>query len=185
MEPVQILQGQVLVEKGQLVDREVYRNLELAGVLNTEKSVLPFVGLGLLIAFIFMGLLYFYRIYERKNEKNPSNLLIFGLVYAISILLLKGISTLSAMEGSDFSFFIPAALGTMLLKVLLDDRYAISFTIILGIFGAIIFNENATSNFNITVGLYILLSGTSAILLLSVRQLKTRLFQTGLLLSLC
>lgn len=185
VEPVQILQGQVLVEKGQLVDREVYRNLELAGVLNTEKSVLPFVGLGLLIAFIFMGLLYFYRIYERKTEKNPANLLIFGLVYAISILLLKGISTLSAMEGNDFSFFIPAALGTMLLKVLLDDRYAISFTIMLSIFGAIIFNEDATSNFNITVGLYILLSGTSAILLLSVRQLKTRLFQTGLLLSLC
>lgn len=186
VEPVQILQGQVLVEKGQLVDREVYRNLELAGVLNTENSILPFVGLVLLIALIFLGLLYFYRIYEKKNARNPANLLIFGLVYVISIVLLKGISTLSAMEeANDFSFFIPAALGTMLLKVLLDDRYAVSYTIILSIFGAIIFNEDATSNFNMMVGLYILLSGTSAILLLSVNQLKTRLFQTGLLLSLC
>ena len=185
VEPVQILQGQVLVEKGDFVDREVYRNLELAGVLNTEKSVLPFVGLGLLIAFIFIGLFYFHQIYERKNESNPANLLIFGLVYLISILLLKGIAQLSEVGANDFSFFIPAALGTMLLKALLDDRYAISFTIVISIFGAIVFNEGATTNFNLTVGIYILLSGISAILLLSVRQLKTRLFQTGLLLALC
>ncbi|MGM9927621.1 MAG: HD family phosphohydrolase [Bacillus sp. (in: firmicutes)] len=184
VEPVKILQGQVLVEKGQLVDHEVYRNLELAGVLNTDKSVLPFVGLGVLVMFIFAALLYFYRNNERKYGKNPAQLLIFSLVYILSIVMIKGISLLTTVDGDVLSFVFPAALGTMLLKVLLDDRYAVSFTLMFSIFGAIIFNDDATNNFNASIGIYILMSGFSAILLLSINQLRTRLFHLGLLLSL-
>src|SRR5690606_36735742 len=32
VEPTKILQGQILVQKGQIIDREVYRQLELVGM---------------------------------------------------------------------------------------------------------------------------------------------------------
>ena len=53
VEPVKILQGQIIVEEGQLVDREVYRQLELAGFLNNENTIYPFAGLFL---FVFISL---------------------------------------------------------------------------------------------------------------------------------
>ena len=49
VEPIRILQGQIIVEENQLVDRDVYRQLELAGFLNTESTIYPYIGLLLFI----------------------------------------------------------------------------------------------------------------------------------------
>ncbi len=183
VEPVMILQGQILVEKGQLVDRDVYHNLELVGLLNNENSFSPFIGLALLVTFTFGLMFYFYRIFEKENMQRHSHILIFSLVFILALSIMKTLSLLSAVESYDLSFFVPAAMGTMILKILLDGRYAIAFTIIMSIFGAIIFNENMTTNFNLSAGLYILLSGIAALLLLSTRDLQSKLFKMGILLS--
>ncbi|MGM9924818.1 MAG: HD family phosphohydrolase [Bacillus sp. (in: firmicutes)] len=182
VEPVKILQGQILVEKGQLVDREVYRNLKLTGLLDTDKSVLPFIGLGIMISLVFGCLFYFYRAIERANEQKQNHILIFSLVFIIAIMILKTISLFST-ETFNLRFFIPAAMGTMILKILIDDRYALIYTIIISIFGAIIFNENAATNFNLSVCIYILFSGVAALLLLSTRNFRAKLFRAGFLLS--
>ncbi len=184
VEPVKILQGEILVNKGQLVDKDIYRNLKLAGLLDSEKSIMPFVGLALLVAFVFGFMFYFYTIFEKKNEHRHSHILIFSLVYIMLLLIMKMLSLLSNMETHDLSYFVPAAMGTMLLKMLLNDRYAITLTIILSIFGAIIFNGSLTSNFNVSAAFYILLSGIASLLLVSARNLRLRIFQAGLLLSL-
>ncbi|WP_042345831.1 HD family phosphohydrolase [Bacillus massiliigorillae] len=183
VEPVKILQGQILVEKGQLVDREVYRNLKLTGLLNNEHSVLPFLGLGILVVLVFGCMFYFYHKMEIKNEQRHNQILIFSLVFIIAIAILKTVSLFSN-ESVDLRFFIPAAMGTMILKILLDNRYSLVFTIILSIFGAIIFNENTTTNFNFSICIYILLSGIASLLLLSTKNFRSKLFQAGFLLSL-
>ncbi|MBR8645364.1 hypothetical protein KEH51_17785 [[Brevibacterium] frigoritolerans] len=55
VEPIRILQGQIIVEENQLVDRDVYRQLELAGFLNTESTIYPYIGLLLFIFLTFAG----------------------------------------------------------------------------------------------------------------------------------
>lgn len=44
VEPVKILQGQILVEEGELINREIYRQLKLVGLLNNDKSPKPFLA---------------------------------------------------------------------------------------------------------------------------------------------
>lgn len=183
VEPVKILQGQILVEKGHLVDQDVYRNLKLSGLLSNEMSLLPFIGLAIIIVIVFSFMFYFYRIFEKKNSQRNNHILIFSIVFLIAITIFKTVSLISNMETGDLSFFVPAAMGTMLLKILLDNRYAIAFTLIMSIFGAIIFNENMTTNFNLSVALYILISGLASLLVLSTKNFRTKLLQAGILLS--
>ncbi len=45
VEPVKILQGQIIVEEGKLINREIFRQLKLVGLLDNEKSFKPFIGL--------------------------------------------------------------------------------------------------------------------------------------------
>ncbi|MER2059859.1 MAG: hypothetical protein ABTA16_13625, partial [Niallia sp.] len=59
VEPIRVLQGQVLVEEGQLISREIHRQLELVGLLDSDNSIQPFIGLGIIILAI-LSLLYFY-----------------------------------------------------------------------------------------------------------------------------
>ncbi|HJV32227.1 MAG TPA: hypothetical protein VJ558_08510, partial [Bacillales bacterium] len=44
VEPVKILQGQIIVEEGELIDREIFRRLKLVGLLDNENSYKPFFG---------------------------------------------------------------------------------------------------------------------------------------------
>ena len=184
VEPVKILQGQILVEKGELVDQEVYHNLKIAGLLNTETSFFPFIGLGMLILLVFGFIYYFYRVFEEKNENKHNHILIFSIVFLINIAIMKALSALSDAETVEIGFFVPVAMGTMLLKILLNDRYAITYTIIMSMFGAIIFNENIATNFNLSVAFYLLLSGTASLLVLSTENFRSKLLRAGLLLFL-
>ena len=52
VEPTRILQGQVIVREGQMIDREIYRQLELTGLLTNQSSVKPIAGLALFVLFI-------------------------------------------------------------------------------------------------------------------------------------
>ena len=68
VEPVQILQGQVIVEENELVDREIYRQLELAGFLNTKQTIYPYLGLLLFIVLTFTVFYYFFYFSKTKGE---------------------------------------------------------------------------------------------------------------------
>ena len=59
VEPTRILQGQIIVTEGELVDREVYRQLELLGMLDNNSSFNPIIGLMILIAIQMAFLIYF------------------------------------------------------------------------------------------------------------------------------
>lgn len=57
VEPTKILQGQVLVQEGQVIDREIYRQLELVGMTENQSDLKPVLGLFLFVA-IAVGLLF-------------------------------------------------------------------------------------------------------------------------------
>ncbi|MGG3943446.1 HD family phosphohydrolase [Peribacillus psychrosaccharolyticus] len=183
VEPVKILQGQIIVEEGQLVDREIYRQLELAGFLNAEDSVLPFLGLALFIFVVMGGFYYYFRSPDAVKTSHSNQMLIFIITFMITLGTMKIISMVQELKYGEISFFFPIAMAIMLVRILLNERYAIAMAVILAGFGTILFNVHIPGNLNFSVGLYFLLSGISAIIILSKRNFQAKLLQAGLLLS--
>ncbi len=182
--PVQILQGQVIVEENQLVDREIYRQLELAGFLRTDKSIDPYLGLVLFILLTLTGFYQFFYLSKTKGENQHNQLLIFSLVLILSLIMMKIFSSIVDFPYIDFAYFFPGAMAAMLIKMLLNTRLSVAMSILLGMYGTIIFNGESPNNLDFSMGLYIMSSCFAAIIILSRDNFKTKVLSAGILLSL-
>jgi cyclic-di-AMP phosphodiesterase PgpH len=183
VEPVKILEGQIIVEEGQLISRDVYHKLELAGLLDNENSLRPFVGLAMMI-FIILCTLFFIFDEMRATGSNQNQLLIFSLIFIIVLLIMKLLSLFTEYKYSEIGYVFPAAMGPMLIKILINERLAIFQTVILGISGSILFNQGITGTLNVTVAIYIIASGLAGILYLRHQNQRSKILQAGLFVSL-
>ncbi len=183
VEPVKILEGQIIVEEGQLISRDIFHKLELAGLLDSENSVRPFVGLAMMIFIILCSLFFIFD--ELKAAGNKQNqLLIFSLIFIIVLLIMKLLSLCTDFEYSEIGYVVPAAMGPMLIKILINERLAIVQTVILGITGSILFNQGITGTLNVSVAFYIIASGLAGILYLRHQNQRSKILQAGLFVSL-
>lgn len=181
VDPVYILQGQIIVEEGQLVNQKIWDQLELIGLVNTDFPYMPFIGLFIFV-FALIGIIYSYYNGNRKNESVNKELLIFSVILLVSIVIMKGISAVPIQQ-YDISYVFPAALCAMLLKILLNERLGIIGTIILAAASAIIFNGQSSGSFHLTIAIYILFSGLAGIAFLSNQNQRSKIFQAGLFVS--
>jgi cyclic-di-AMP phosphodiesterase PgpH len=184
VEPIRVLQGQVLVEEGQLISREIHRQLELVGLLDSDNSIQPFIGLGIIILAI-LSLLYFYTFKRtsKVKEKNIPFYLMFFLIFSVTVLLMKTVSVFQQFEYTEIGYIFPAAMAVMLIKILMEEKSAILVTIILAICGMIMFNEGVAGTFNVGMGIYIIASGLAGILFLNKRNQRTNILYAGFFIS--
>ncbi|MEH7178792.1 HD family phosphohydrolase [Neobacillus vireti] len=179
VEPVKILQGQIIVEEGKLIRQEEYRQLELVGLLDNKQSYKPFIGLIILLAIILSSIyFYFYQVKEQP-EKRQTNFLLFVIIFLLTFFILKIISMLQIFNYSGIGYLFPAAMGGMLLKILIDEKLAILSSIILSIFGSVLFNEGVSGTLNFSVGIYILFSALAGVLFLSNQNQRSKILQAG------
>ncbi len=184
VEPVKILQGQILVEEGQLISREVYRQLGLVGLLETDHTRKPFLGLGLIVLSIIC-LFYFYIAgIDRRDKGNKGYDLMFSIIFIVAILIMKAISLFQQEDIIELSYFFPAAMAVMLIKILIEEKLAIFVTIALAVCGMIMFNEGTAGAFHVGTGIYILAGGIAGILFLKKHNQRSNILQAGLLVSL-
>ena len=73
VEPTRILQGQVIVREGQMIDREIYRQLELTGLLTNQSTVKPFAGLHLFVLFI-SAIIFMHFITWQENDREEKSI---------------------------------------------------------------------------------------------------------------
>ncbi|MED3563747.1 HD family phosphohydrolase [Bacillus xiapuensis] len=179
VEPVKILQGQIIVEEGALINQEIYRQLKLVGLLDNEKSYKPFLGLLFLITIFFFGVNYYFYQTKVQPERRQTNLLLFGIIFILSIFILKVISMLQIFNYSGIGYLFPAAMGGMLIKILIDEKLGILMSIILAVCGSIVFNEGVTGTLNFSEGIYILFSSLAGILFLSNHNQRYKILQAG------
>lgn len=184
VEPIRILQGQIIVEENQLVDRDVYRQLELAGFLSTESTIYPYIGLLLFILLTFGAFYYFFYISISKRDNKYNQLLIFSLVFILSMATMKTVSVFADLKNSNLEYIFPGAMAAMLIKILLNDKLAVAMIILLGSYGTIIFNGDTPGNLDFSMGLYIIFGGLAAIIILSRPNFKSKVLIAGLLMSL-
>ena len=179
VEPVKILQGQVIVEEGELITQDIYRQLKLAGLLSTEKSFKPFIGLIVLVTIILSAIYYYFYQMKSLPRKRQTYLLLFGIIFILSIFIMKIISMLQIFNFAGIGYIFPAAMGGMLIKILIDEKLAIFMSIIMAICGSILFNEGMAGTLNFSEGIYILFSAIAGILFLSKKNQRSKILQTG------
>lgn len=180
VEPTRILQGQVLVQEGQVVDREVYRQLELAGMTEEQLNYKPLLGL-LVFVLIAMGLLVAVMSRSQKDEKTKTTELL--VIVAVTIILLALMKLLYAVsENFDLviSFIFPTALAGMLVRLLVNERAAVYVTILISAAAGIMLQSGYSASLQVDVALYILFGGLTAIYLIDRDGGHGRLLQISL-----
>ncbi|TYR82818.1 HD family phosphohydrolase [Priestia megaterium] len=181
IEPVRIKQGQIIVEENQLINADIYRQLQLAGLLNNKGTLKPFVGLFLLIITMLSGVIYYLKEFHKKAYQP---LLLYVIISAITIALMKILSFFQQMDLSEIGYLAPVAVGGILIRVLMDEKVAIMSSIVFAICGSVIFNGELTTSFNMNIGIYFLISNVAAVLFLSKKHRKSHVLQAGLIVAL-
>src|SRR5690606_7531922 len=96
IEPTKILQGQVLVQEGQGVDREVYRQLELAGMTEDQTDLKPALGL---LVFVVIAISLLFIVTQRSTDGEQKKIITLWVLAAALLLSLTLMKLLSAVSG--------------------------------------------------------------------------------------
>ncbi|MBT2569092.1 HDIG domain-containing metalloprotein [Planococcus sp. ISL-110] len=180
VEPTRILQGQVLVQEGQVVDREVYRQLELAGMTEEQRNYKPLLGL-LIFVVIAMGLMVAVVSRSQKDDQSKiTELLVMIVVLTISLALMKLLYAVSGNFELVIAFIFPTALAGMLVRLLVNERAAVYVTILISAAAGIMLQSGYSASLQVDVALYILLGGLAAIYLIDRDGGHRRLMQISL-----
>ncbi len=172
VEPVVIRAGEIIVREGQVITNEYYQDLKLAGLLDKERNIYPVIGLALLIFLIIFVIGYEMNLLSKVNHLDKGKVASIILISIIVITLMKAVSMITVPVNQLF-FAVPVALGALLIKQLLNERFAIVLSILYAILGSIIFNEQIPGALNIEAGIYFFFSQMAGIIFLS--NVKDRL----------
>lgn len=163
VEPTRLLQGQIIVQEGQIIDNDMYRQLELLGMTDNQRSFKPMLGL---LVLTILQMSFIYMLFERETgelRKKRNALLITVLVYAISLILMKLLSLIATDFDVIISFLFPTALATMLVRMLVNERTAILITVLLAAAAGVIFQEGYSAVLQMEMSLYIIFGGFASL----------------------
>ncbi|PID00459.1 HD family phosphohydrolase [Sporosarcina sp. P29] len=180
VEAIRILQGQVIVREGQLIDRDVYHQLKLSGVLNNQSSFKPTLGIILFILFV-SGLIAIHFGKSKRDETfKKKALVIFYIILLLAVILMKIVSYIDHEFDVLIAFLFPTALVPMLIKLLINERSAVLATIITSATAGIMLQEGLAAIMQMEVALYILFGGIVSVYLLSEHGRRSTILQTSL-----
>ncbi|MBD7906857.1 HD family phosphohydrolase [Sporosarcina gallistercoris] len=180
IEPTRILQGQVIVREGQVIDKEIYRQLEVTGLLTNQTSAKPIVALACLIV-LLSGLVYIHFL-SRKEDKQvlKKSLVIFYSIFFLIVVMMKFTGMLEKEFDVQVSFLFPVALAPLLVKILTNERLAILSVVMIAATSGLVLQEGVTSVMQMEVVLYFLLSGVTALLALGESGKRLTIMRTSL-----
>jgi cyclic-di-AMP phosphodiesterase PgpH len=179
VEPVLIREGELLVEEGQVITSDVYDQLTLAGLTDDTSVYTPYFGLALLIFLMMFLLSYYLNDANTTLKSNNTHLLLFMLIYTVTLSIMKLTSFLQPLEPDGIAFVVPAAAGTMLVSMLLQSRVALFMSFLLGIASGIMFNYHTTATMDYSFALYVFFSGVAGVFFLSKSNHISRMLKTG------
>ncbi|SFA38255.1 hypothetical protein SAMN05192569_100162 [Parageobacillus thermantarcticus] len=176
VKPVKILQGQVIVEEGQFITNEIYRQLQLVGLLQNDRSFQPLIGLFLFVLLLLSPIVYYFG-----REKTNKNLFVYATIFTIMILVMGLIRLLPESDTFSAGYLVPIAFGTMLVRIFIGERMAIITSILCAVCGSLMFNEENGTNGTIQVSLavYLVTSGLAGSFFLHKQLRKAKIWQAG------
>ncbi|WP_062104647.1 HD family phosphohydrolase [Bacillus niameyensis] len=183
VEPVKILQGQLIVQEGQLIDRDTYRQLELLGLLKSNPTIKPLIGLGIFVILVIGAIYIYFSRLVLPEDKKQNYLILSSLIFICSLIVMKIIGLMEAANLQEIAYLFPAAMAPMLIKILMNERFALIMTTILAVCGSIVFHEGISNPLNIEIAIYILFSGLAGVLFLSGRNERNHILRAGIFVS--
>lgn len=184
VEPAMIREGQLLVEEGQVITAEVYEDLNLAGLTEDTYSYGPYAGLALIITLMMLMLSFYLSDAKTTLQSNNTHLLLFMLIYTITLIIMKLTSLLYYTEVTGLMYAVPVAAGTILVSLLLQTRVALFMSFLLAIAASIIFNQQTAAIMDYSFGIYVFFSGLAGVFFLSKTNRLTYMLKTGTQISL-
>lgn len=179
VDPVVIRAGEIIVREGQTITNELFEELKLVGLLNNERNVYPVIGLGLLILLIVSVIAY--EMYQLTKESKIDNGKIASilLISFIVVLMMKVVS-LYTTEVNQLIFVVPVATGALLIKQLINERFAIVLSGLYAILGCIIFNSQIPGSLNVEAGIYFFFSQLAGIIFLMNVKDRLAILKAGI-----
>ncbi|MFJ5768564.1 HD family phosphohydrolase [Psychrobacillus sp. NPDC093180] len=183
VEPTRILQGQILVQKGELIDREVYRQIELLGMLTDKTSYKPPIGVGL---FVILTMWILFAQTFRKKEKsitNAKNLVVVAFSLIVSVLIMKVLQSVAYNFDVVIAFIFPTALVSIFVYLLVNERAALITSFVVAAYAGIIFQEGYTNVFQMEISLYILFGSVAGIFAMQRTHNNSQIFRGSFVVS--
>ncbi|MFX3674421.1 MAG: HD family phosphohydrolase [Paenisporosarcina sp.] len=183
VEPTRILQGQVIVQEGQIIDKEVLRQLELVGMLTNQSSLKPIFGL-----FLFLSLcmwLFYIQLSKWNADKDEKQkaLVVLMIIFIFSVSLMKLISLVSENFDVTIAFLFPTALAPMLVRSLINERFAVLITVITAAVAGVVFQEGYSAVLQMEIALYILFGGLAGLYIIQGAEKRAHLLQTSMIVA--
>ncbi|ALF11566.1 HD family phosphohydrolase [Parageobacillus thermoglucosidasius] len=176
VKPVKILQGQIIVEEGQFITNEIYRQLQLVGLLENERSFQPLIGLFLFVLLLLSPVVYYFG-----REKTNMNLFVYATIFTIMILVMELLRLIPESDAFSAGYLVPVAFGTMLVRIFIGERMAIITSILFAVCGSLMFNEEFGTNgtMQVSLAVYLVTSGLAGSFFLHKQLRKAKIWQAG------
>lgn len=136
VEPVMILQGQKIVDEGEIITEEIYSILDSLGYIQKDfrEEAIKYVGVILLICLLQSFIYIYIWFFNKTIMKSLRSMLLLFSIYCIIIIIIRSMTPLHFA-------WIPIPIAGMLLAVLLDVRIGIIINGYISIIGALINKE--------------------------------------------
>ncbi|WNF37719.1 HD family phosphohydrolase [Bacillaceae bacterium IKA-2] len=183
VDPIMILEGQLIVKEGELVTSSVYNQLALLGLLEDQVTIFPYIGLVILVLLLVFMLAYYLSDSKTTLKNNNSHLLMYVLIFLVTVVIMKITSFTYILNFKGITLIAPVALGSMLLSMLIHQRVALFTSMIFSIIASFIFNAESASIVNYTVAIYVFFSSVAGVFFLSESNRVSRILQAGFFVS--
>lgn len=181
---VEIIEGGVIVEDGELVTPKKYEILKALGMVDNSFSVKPFLGLAIFVIVIIGSLYYFFYTLQITEERKQNYLLLTSIIFVISLLIMKIVGLLEQLQFNDIAYILPAAFSGMILRILLNERIAMMMVFILSACSSVIFHHPFTGAIDFEIAIYTLFSGVAGVLFLVSKNQRSNILRAGLFVAL-
>jgi len=179
VKPIMINKHDVLVDKGELITKEVYDKLAAVGYLKQSRGYNVYFGLLLLV--ISLTFLFYIIISWIKPtiHKNNLQLMMFFLIILLDLFSIK-ISALLLGEGSQgIRLFAPISFAVILLTLFLGKRLALATSFLFSIIISLMYKSDPIYLFDYRYGFVFLLGSITIILMLEKVQRRSLIFRSG------
>lgn len=183
VEETRILQGQIIVQEGERVTKDIYRQLELLGLLNDESNIRISIGLSVM-TILQMGVLYMlFNQWNATNARKQNAVTMVFFVYVLGLAILKILSFVADEFTVHIAFLFPTALVAMLLRLLINEKVALITSVLMAATAGVMMNTQYGAIMNAEIVLYVLFGSVTALLYLRTGEKTSHVLKACALVS--
>jgi putative nucleotidyltransferase with HDIG domain len=186
--PVVVKEGDVVVKKGQLIDQQTYDLLGSLGLLQDAKNYWPQLGV-LLMSVLAVLAIYSYLEHlgiagSGGRSYNNAQLLMLLLIFVLNLAAMQIVGLAQNDDSAFIGYLAPAAMGTILITLLLNIHLAMVSSILFAMMGSVIFNTTPDQLFDYRYGFVTAVVSFAAILSVHRASQRSTILKSGIMVSL-